>query len=128
MNELRGVIGMPGRVHAAAGQVDEALRYAKELKQLPMHSGRADARAQIYAMLGDTEQALDWLEWEPRSSVQPATLRWPYMDTLRDHPRFQALVHDVNLALDPGWTAPVPLPPEQESLPEDGAGVGSGVG
>jgi serine/threonine-protein kinase len=117
MNEMRGVVGMLGQVHAAAGNVEEALGFARELEQRPMHGGRADALAHIYAILGDTEKTLYWLEWEPRLFVQPWTLQYHYMDPLRENPRFQALLRDANLALEPGWDFVVALPPEEEGLP-----------
>jgi hypothetical protein len=87
------------------------------LEQPPTHAGQADALAHIYATLGDMEKALDWLEWEPRSFAQPWSLQWHYFDLLRENPRFQALLREYNLALEPGWEYPVALPPEQEGLP-----------
>jgi TolB-like protein/Tfp pilus assembly protein PilF len=117
MNELRGVVGMLGRVNAAAGNVEEALGFAERLEQPPTHAGQADALAHIYATLGDMEKAMDWLEWEPRSFAQPWSLQWHYFDPLRENPRFQALLREYNLALEPGWEFPVALPPEREGLP-----------
>ncbi len=128
MNELRGVLGMLARSHAAAGNVEEARRYIEQMEQGPMHAGRADALAHAYSILGDWEKTIQWLEWEPRSFAQPATLLFPSMDRFREEPRFQALLRDYNLALEPGWAALVPLPPERERLPEVDADAGSGGG
>jgi hypothetical protein len=115
---LAGTYGMLARTHAFAGRTEEAHRFIAEMENGPMHSGRADALAHTYAILGNWEKTIEWLEWEPPFFGQPATLILPSLDPFRNEPRFQARLKSYNLALEPGWTAPVPLPPEREGLPE----------
>src|SRR2546422_2993512 len=51
-------------------------------------------RARIYAQLGETNNALDWLEKAfDHSDWQTTWLKaWPWWDSLRKEPRFRALL------------------------------------
>lgn len=117
-NELRGVIGMLALTHAAAGRTQEARRFAEELEQRPMNASRAKSLVEIYATLGDREKTLQWLAWEPPMFSLPWLFNLPPMDAFRDEPEVQALFRRMNLGLEPGRIAPVPLPPEHRDLPE----------
>jgi hypothetical protein len=109
---------MLGRVAAVAGRTEDAWRFAEELEAGPMNAARAQTLAQIYASLGDREKTFHWLEWEPQSFARPWIIMWPQMDAFREDPRFQAMFRRMNLALEPGRIAPVPLPPEHADLPK----------
>ncbi len=117
-NELRGVIGVLALAYAAAGRTEEARRYAEELEQRPMDASRAKSLVEIYATLGDREKTLQWLAWEPPLFSLPWLLNQPTMDAFREEPAVQALFRRMNLGLEPGRIAPVPLPPEHRDLPE----------
>jgi hypothetical protein len=120
--ELRGVVGMLALTHAVAGNTEEARGYVEILEGRDMNGGIANRIAQIYAVLGDREKTLEWLEWEPPSFALPWIVNHPQMDAFREDPRFQALFRRHNLALEPGRIAPVPLPPEPPDLPEARSG------
>lgn len=90
-----------GRVYAASGRRDEA---RKVLSELQARSKRAYVApyfvANVYTGLGETDQALTWLEkaYEARSWY----LTWlkidPTLDSLRADPRFPDLMSRVGLA------------------------------
>jgi hypothetical protein len=51
----------------------------------------------IYASLGDTAQAMGWLERGFDERFNPGVLLRPGFDPLRSEPRFQELVRRVGL-------------------------------
>jgi len=50
----------------------------------------------IYASLGDTDQAMNWLE-KNEERFNPGVLLRPGFDPLRSDARFQNLVHRIGL-------------------------------
>ena len=56
----------------------------------------------MYARLGETDKALDWLE-QGYAVHDPFIIFWiamhPAYDSLRSHPRFQKLLRSLNLPL-----------------------------
>jgi len=56
--------------------------------------------ARFYALLGEKEQALDWLEksCESRDFLTPFVNADPIFDDLRAEPRFKAVMHRMGLA------------------------------
>jgi hypothetical protein len=52
----------------------------------------------IYVSLGDTDQAMNWLEKGYDERFNPGVLLRPGFDPLRSDPRFQSLVHRIGLA------------------------------
>jgi TolB-like protein/DNA-binding winged helix-turn-helix (wHTH) protein/Tfp pilus assembly protein PilF len=84
--------------HAASGRTTDARRTAADLEHLPEQSGSLDANiAMIYVGLGDTEQAMHWLERAYQARFEPIMLVRPQFDPLRADPRFQALMGRVGL-------------------------------
>jgi tetratricopeptide (TPR) repeat protein len=84
-----------------AGQTAQAQKLLEELKvrsreaYVPQFS-----MATIYLALGDLEQALDWYAQgvEERDLITIVYLKSePLFDPLRSHPRFQAILHKMNL-------------------------------
>jgi tetratricopeptide (TPR) repeat protein len=122
-NELRGVLGMLALTHAAAGRTADARRFAEELELRPMNPARATALAEVYAILGHRQKTLQWLEWEPPMFSLPWILHHPSMDAFRDEPAVRALFRRMNLGLEPGRIAPVPLPPDRQGLPDANPGI-----
>jgi serine/threonine protein kinase/tetratricopeptide (TPR) repeat protein len=86
--------------YAAAGRKAEAMALLKELieKSKRSHSG-AFIIAQVFATLGDKDQALSWLEesYKEHESFLLVLNIAPYFDSLRADPRFQDLVRRAGI-------------------------------
>ncbi len=104
------VKGMLAQVYAKVGRIDDARRIAIDMEATAPVGLKVWQLPQIYAALGDTERALYWLEqafvlphpyapWlVPRDEHAP----WfATMGSLREEPRYQALLQRLNL---PGGT------------------------
>jgi len=85
-------------LYGVSGNREQALKFIEEAKQLEDRVGVwAYGIALIQIGLTDKEQAIDWLE---RSyEAKESSISWikvdPYLDPLRNEPRFQALVAKV---------------------------------
>ncbi len=91
-----------GHVYARLGRRDEAMLLLQEIEQLFAH-GRASPIAFIvvYAGIGDTDAAFEWLEtaWRLRDDLPWLLMEFPGLDPLRSDPRFDDLVHHVETVL-----------------------------
>jgi TolB-like protein/DNA-binding winged helix-turn-helix (wHTH) protein/Flp pilus assembly protein TadD len=92
------VIANLARAYAASGKRGEAVKLLSDLRKRasPGYS-RASEIAVIYASLGDTEQAMNWLERSYQERFNPGVLLRPGFDPLRSDPRFQDLVRRIGL-------------------------------
>ena len=83
----------------ASGYWRESLAIALEGHKPGAHYG-TDTIAALYARLGQTDKALDWLE-EGYAVHDPYLFFWisvlPEYDSLRSHPRFQKLLRSLGL-------------------------------
>jgi tetratricopeptide (TPR) repeat protein len=79
---------------AAAGRRDEALRIVNRLKSGSAMYVPAYGLAEVFAVLGDTEEAFEWLEkaYSERSSSLAYIKVEPRLDRLRGDPRFKKLL------------------------------------
>ncbi|MGA2867455.1 MAG: adenylate/guanylate cyclase domain-containing protein [Verrucomicrobiota bacterium] len=86
--------------YAISGKTNEAFRIMQEWDTAPQPRHVApSSRALVYLGLGDTNSALTWLEqayeagdtWCPWFNIDPA------LDSVRSHPRFQAILKKMNL-------------------------------
>jgi TolB-like protein/DNA-binding winged helix-turn-helix (wHTH) protein/Flp pilus assembly protein TadD len=92
--------GVLGYAYAAAGRRDDATRILGDLRR--QAGGNAQAAfgiAQIYAILGDRDQAFAWLQkaYADRAWMLSLKVR-PEFDNLRGDPRFTTLLHRAGLA------------------------------
>ena len=104
-NDPRILLGL-GRVYAVLGQHEAAIRDGERATELvPIEKDALDGAdfqlelAVIYATVGETEKALDTIEMllSLPSSVTGNELKFnPDWDPLRDHPRFQEIIENVN--------------------------------
>jgi TolB-like protein/DNA-binding winged helix-turn-helix (wHTH) protein/Tfp pilus assembly protein PilF len=92
------VIANLARAYIASGKRSEALKLLSGLKKRsnPAYS-HASEIAVIYASLGDSDQAMSWLERGYEERFNPGVLLRPGFDPLRSDPRFQDLVRRVGL-------------------------------
>jgi len=84
--------------YAASGRTVDARRIAADLEHLPEQSGSLDSNISlIYVGLGDTDQAMRWLEKAYEAQFDAIILLRPQFDPLRSDPRFQALMGRLGL-------------------------------
>jgi TolB-like protein/DNA-binding winged helix-turn-helix (wHTH) protein/Flp pilus assembly protein TadD len=86
------------RAYVASGKRNEAVKLLGDLKKRsnPGYSNASEI-AVIYASLGDTDQAMNWLEKGYEERFNPGVLLRPGFDPLRSDPRFQNLVRRIGL-------------------------------
>ena len=86
------------RAYVVSGKRSEAVKLLSDLKRRsnPGYS-HASEIAMIYASLGDTDQAMNWLEKGYEERFNPGVLLRPGFDPLRSDSRFQDLVHRIGL-------------------------------
>jgi tetratricopeptide (TPR) repeat protein len=96
----RSKIAALGRVYALAGRKQEALEIIDELKELSKQRYISPyCVALIYACLGEDDQALDWLSAALEQHVSELIYMKvdPYLDNLRENPRFTDLLRQAKL-------------------------------
>jgi len=86
------------RAYVASGKGSEAVKLLSDLKKRsnPGYSNASEI-AMIYASLGDTDQAMNWLEKGYEERFNPGVLLRPGFDPLRSDSRFQSLEHRIGL-------------------------------
>jgi TolB-like protein/DNA-binding winged helix-turn-helix (wHTH) protein/Flp pilus assembly protein TadD len=84
--------------YVVSGKRSEAEKLLSDLKKRsnPAYS-HASEIAVIYASLGDTDQAMTWLEKGYEERFNPSVLLRPGFDPLRSDPRFEDLVRRIGL-------------------------------
>jgi tetratricopeptide (TPR) repeat protein len=90
--------GLLGYAYAISGDRPKAEQILGELEELAKHQYvNSSAFAAIYLGLGEKEKALDWLDvaYENQESACWLLKVDPIYDSLRNEPRFQALVQKV---------------------------------
>jgi eukaryotic-like serine/threonine-protein kinase len=97
------VRGMLGYAYAKAGQTESAREVLDALKQpAPLRFGCAFAIARIHAVLGEKDQAFEWLT--KACEERDSGVIWLKVDTtldnLRSDPRFDAILQNIGLASD----------------------------
>jgi eukaryotic-like serine/threonine-protein kinase len=95
------VVSLQGVVHARRGHADVALDCARRALESPESFGHTHHVyynvACIYAVLGDTDKAMAWLERSADTGFPcwPFFLRDPHLEGLREKPAFKRLVADL---------------------------------
>jgi tetratricopeptide (TPR) repeat protein len=86
------------RAYIASGKRGEAVKLLGDLKKRsnPGYSNASEI-AMIYASLGDTDQAMTWLEKGFEERFNPGVLLRPGFDPLRSDPRFEDLRRRIGL-------------------------------
>jgi TolB-like protein/Tfp pilus assembly protein PilF len=110
--DLRGRSTL-GLVYAIAGRAEEARKIAGELENQGKPGNLASA-SYIYAVLGDRDRALQWLEEAYRGRVSNLVFisHAPECDNLHGDPRFEDLLRRIGLP-----AATVHHPPASKDLP-----------
>jgi len=112
-----------GVYYVMAGRTEDALRALRDLEALPPTPYNALRLARLHAVLGNRDEALRWLEYEPKHAFAGWVAWDPSFEFLRDDPRFHAILRRMNQELVPGQRAPVPLEPVPPELADP---VGTG--
>jgi TolB-like protein/DNA-binding winged helix-turn-helix (wHTH) protein/Flp pilus assembly protein TadD len=86
------------RAYVVSGKRSEAVKLLSDLKKRssPGYSNASEI-AMMYTSLGDTDQAMNWLEKGYEERFNPGVLLRPGFDPLRSDPRFQNLAHRIGL-------------------------------
>jgi tetratricopeptide (TPR) repeat protein len=92
------VLANLARAYAASGKRSEAIKLLDDLKKRsnPIYSHGSEI-AVVYAALGETDQAMNWLEKGYEERFNPGVLLRPGFDPLRSDPRFEDLVRRIGL-------------------------------
>jgi TolB-like protein/DNA-binding winged helix-turn-helix (wHTH) protein/Flp pilus assembly protein TadD len=92
------IIANLARAYAASGKRSETIKLLSDLKKRSnsIYSHGSEI-AVIYAALGDTDQAMNWLEKGYQERFNPGVLLRPGFDSLRSDPRFQDLERRIGL-------------------------------
>jgi serine/threonine-protein kinase len=98
-----------GPIYARAGRTEEAMAVVAAIQAQPLNPRSALRLAFTYGALGDRDEALRWLGYDPPLYSGPWSLAMPEFDSFRTDPRFQAVVRGFNMELGPGDIAPTPL-------------------
>jgi tetratricopeptide (TPR) repeat protein len=95
------IVSLQGLVHARRGQAEAALECARRSLESPGSFGHTHhvhyQVACIYAVLGDTDTAMAWLERSADNGFPcwPFFLRDPHLEGLHEKPAFKRLVADL---------------------------------
>jgi tetratricopeptide (TPR) repeat protein len=96
--------------YAHAGRTEDARRILEQIEAEPPSSFNANGLARVHAVLGDRDEALHWLEYEPPHAWVAWTVAGDEFNTFRGEPRFEAVMRRMNLQMAPGDRVPTPLP------------------
>ncbi len=88
-----------GIAYAAAGRLEDARKVLAEIEQLKTTPWWALRRAELHAALGDREETIRWLYYEPRTPLFPGIRGNPLFNFLHSDPRFRELMKRINLPL-----------------------------
>jgi eukaryotic-like serine/threonine-protein kinase len=119
-----GIRPVLGHTYARAGRTEDALRILRELEAQPPTSWNARGLACIHAALGNRDEALRWLEFEPAHHWVAWDAAQGLWEAYRDEPRFETVLRRMNLEMKPGSPAPVPLPLVPTGLAGDAGPTG----
>jgi TolB-like protein/predicted Ser/Thr protein kinase len=86
-----------GIAYAAAGRLDDARRVLAELEQLEITPWWARQRAELHMALGERDDALRWLNYEPRTPLLPGIRVSQIFKSLHGDPHFNEILKKMNL-------------------------------
>jgi TolB-like protein/Flp pilus assembly protein TadD/tRNA A-37 threonylcarbamoyl transferase component Bud32 len=100
------------KYYAWAGRTEDALRILNEYEAQGPTAWNALPIALTHAILGNLEEAIHWLEHEPRHGwvAWQITSQSKEFQRYRDDPRYQAFLRKINLRYGPEDEFPVALP------------------
>ena len=93
-------LGQLGEAYGLAGKVEKAREILRELEERSTQAFVSPYHfAYVYTGLGDADRAIDWLERAVAARTGPAYgIKGSFLFTpLRTHPRFRALLRQINL-------------------------------
>jgi TolB-like protein/DNA-binding winged helix-turn-helix (wHTH) protein/tetratricopeptide (TPR) repeat protein len=94
------IVANLARAYALSGKRTQTVQLLDSLKKRSdLGNSSAPEIATIYASLGDTDQAMSWLEKAYNDRFNPGVLLRPGFDPLRSDSRFRDLVHRTGLRI-----------------------------
>lgn len=90
-------VWMLGETYAHAGREEEARGIRDRLASQEPTPFTAVGLFTINTLLGEHDRALGWLSYEPHHAWLPWMTVYPWVDPLRDDPRFQAFLRRLDL-------------------------------
>jgi len=91
-------LGKSAAAYVLCGSKDEAQKLLGELKaRSKLSYSYSPEIAEIYAALGDRNQAMNWIEKGYEERFNPSVLLPPGFDPLRSDPRFEDLMRRIGL-------------------------------
>jgi len=89
--------GLLGVAYARAGQTENAQKILAELESQPDTPWKAWEIAVLHNALGNTEEAIQWLHFEPHHAYVPWARVIPFNEPLRKDTAFHTLMAEMNL-------------------------------
>ena len=84
--------------YVASVKISEASKLLGDLEKRSSSAySHASEIAVIYIALGDTDQAMNWLEKGYEQRFNPSVLLRPGFDSLRSDPRFEGLLRRIGI-------------------------------
>ncbi len=90
------------RLHVATRTPREIVMIFGQVEAQPINAWTALRLAYTHAALGNRDEALRWLEYEPSHAHAAWVAANPQFEAYRDDPRFQAVMRRRNLRIEPG--------------------------
>ena len=87
-----------GMSYVKAGMTEDAEAVLQQIESLPENNWRAISLVLMHGALGNIDEALEWLEYEPHHAWTAWTSIMPEFEPVRKDPRYQDFLERLNFA------------------------------